>query len=153
MKPTFPPLTPSEATLLIERYFEGQTTEAEEAQLKHFLATNLDANPAYDEARAVIGFAVARQKAQRLAAAPSTPIRRHLPKLLAATAAGLALFLTLRWNTPSTAPHRCSAHFYGREVTEATAVMTEVETTLAALTLHGSTLEVEHDLKTLFSTH
>ena len=73
--------------------------------------------------------------------------------LLTASAAGLALFLTLKWYIPPTEANRCAANFYGRKVTETAVVMTEVETTLASFAGHGSALNVERDLEVLLSTH
>lgn len=146
-------IDPHEMTDLIERYFEGLTSEAEELQLKRFLSTCEGGNPDYDEVRAVMSYAAIRPSTKRSTTVSTTASHRRMLGLLTAAAAGLALFLTLKWYIPPMEANRCAANFYGREVTETAVVMTEVETTLASFAGHGSALNVERDLEVLFSTH
>ncbi len=47
---------------LIDRYFDGATTEAEELSLKAFLASDEAGDPCFDEARAVMGLFVAGKR-------------------------------------------------------------------------------------------
>ena len=72
---------------LVERYFEAETTPEEELALREFLARTDD--PAFDEARAVLGYAAAQRS-------------RHAARASARTLAGvLAAAASLASCTPT----------------------------------------------------
>lgn len=82
MKPKQTPnlLTPDEARLLAERYFDALTTEAEELTLKRYICSPEGlADPALDEVRALMGLGAWSRKVKREAAPALTPRGLSLP--------------------------------------------------------------------------
>ena len=94
---------------LAERYFQAETSEQEEAELRKFLCSNAARDPRFDEIRATMSFLhVSRQKS---VATSSFPLwrraveQKHSPKggagrglVLAAAAACLFLAAFLGWH-------------------------------------------------------
>jgi len=110
---------------LIERYFEAETTPEEERALREFLARTED--PAFDEARAVLGYFSA-QRARRAA-------RGRVSKLtgLLAAAAGLALVAVLGHSVLSRPDDTCVIYAYGEKTTDTQVVLDDVTNTLTTL--------------------
>lgn len=139
---------------LVERYFDAQTTEAEEARLKAFLLSEEATALEFDEVRAVMGVAaVIRRGARKPIAAPA-PARKSL-RIGATIAASLLLFLTIgvsiyayRWSHPD-----CIAYINGRRVTNQELVLQEMETTLrSAMANDAASPTLEGQMQDLFST-
>ena len=90
------------ATELIERYFEGETTLQEEADLKNYFL-RADVDPAL-EVYALLFRYWDRESEVRAPQRIGTARRRRLPRLLLALAAALALLLVARtvhrWENP-----------------------------------------------------
>ena len=110
---------------LVERYFEADTTPEEELALREFLARTDD--PAFDEARAVLGYFSA-QRSRRAARAGA----RRLSGLLAAAAA-LAIAAVLGHALFSREPDTCVMYAYGEENTDTQYVLDDVNNTLTML--------------------
>lgn len=139
---------------LVERYFDAQTTEAEEARLKAFLLSEEGAAPEYDEVRAVMGVAAVIRRGERKAIAATAAPRKSL-RSWQTVAASLLICLTIgvsvysyRWYNPD-----CIAYIDGRRVTDREIVLQEMETTLrSAMADDAATPTLEGQMQDLFST-
>lgn len=151
---------------LIERYFDAQTTEGEEAQLRAFVTSALaDAEELaplraeLDEVRAVMGFAARAKRAQQAAlsakhkAAKPAPSRRS--RLWPAAAAVLLVgalvgggALVYDYRHPD-----CVAYVEGVRITDPVRVQQEMERTLqGALAPTTDAPTVESQLHDMVST-
>ena len=128
---------------LIDKYFEAETTPEEELALREFLARTDD--PAFDEARAVLGYLSAQRS--RLAA------RGRVRRLTAALAAAAAIALVAIFNhtpTPGT-EDTCVIYAYGEKNTDRQAVLDDMNTTLAELFGDSQGPDVAAQLSELFN--
>lgn len=100
---------------LIERYFDATTTEAEERQLRHLLATTKFLTPEIEQARAVIGFYAASKEINQKKRKRTI----NLPRIAAAVviAAVSATAATLFFSGNET-ENRCIAYVGGVEITD-----------------------------------
>lgn len=114
-------------TRLMQRYWEAETTPAEERELARYAARMDD--PAFDQLRGVLGY---------LSVGRTTRVRkgrrvRMYP--IAAAAAGIAaviaLALTLRFAPARQADDLCVRYAYGVKSADSDAIMTSVESSLA----------------------
>lgn len=76
---------------LIERYFDGLTTLAEEDQLRRWLAVSTDRSAPAEQARAVMGVFAASRAAEGVSA--SGPVRFRSLRVAMAAAAAVALLV------------------------------------------------------------
>ncbi|NJB86849.1 hypothetical protein GGR26_002626 [Lewinella marina] len=81
------------ATALVERYFAGETTLAEEAALKDYFRT---ADPVAEELKPYAPLFGYWEREARITAPPARRRRRRLPRVLLALAAALLLLLVVR---------------------------------------------------------
>ena len=128
---------------LTDKYFEAETTPEEELALREFLARTDD--PAFDEARAVLGYLSAQRS--RLAA------RGRVRRLTAALAAAAAIALVAIFNhapTPGTEDN-CVIYAYGEKNTDRQAVLDDMNTTLAELFGDSQGPDVAAQLSELFN--
>lgn len=149
---------------LIERYFDAQTTEGEEAQLRAFVTSaRADAEEfaslraELDEVRAVMGFAARAKRAQRAALSSSKhkaekPARSHRSRLWP-TAAAVLLVGTLVGGGALVYDYRhpdCVAYVEGVRITDPIRVQQEMERTLQGVlapTTDAPTMESQlHDM-------
>ena len=136
--------------LLIDRYFEAETTEAEERELRLALAATKCRSAKIDEARAVLGYlAVGRNEARR---------RRifTLPRVAAAAAVAAvctAVALPLMQRADSGAD-RCVAYVGRTEITDSRRVLQMMHSDLALMGEASQSLEsdVASQLSTLFNS-
>lgn len=114
-------------TRLMQRYWEAETTPAEERELARYAARTDD--PAFDQLRGVLGY---------LSVGRTTRVRkgrrvRMYP--IAAAAAGIAaviaLALTLRFAPVRQTDDFCVRYAYGVKSADSDAIMTSVESSLA----------------------
>lgn len=139
---------------LIERYFDAQTSEAEEAQLRAFLLSEEGASPQFDEVRAVMGLAAVLRRGETSASRPATTARRSLrpwTKIAASLFISLTLGLSIyayRWHHPD-----CIAYIDGHRVTNRERVLHEMEMTLRSVVTEDiAEPTLEDQMQDLFST-
>lgn len=133
--------------LLIDRYFEAETTEAEERELRLALAATKCRSAKIDEARAVMGYlAIGRNEARR---------RRifTLPRVAAVAAVCAAVALPLMQRADSGAD-RCVAYVGRTEITDSRRVLQMMHSDLALMGEASQSLEsdVASQLSTLFNS-
>ena len=129
---------------IIEKYFEAETTPEEELALREFLAGTED--PAFDEAKAVLGYFSA-QRSRRAARG-----RGRRLTALAAAAAGLALVAVLGHALIAPrAADDCIIYAYGEKNTDTETVINDMNQTLADLFGDNQGPDVTAQLTELFN--
>lgn len=152
---------PTDWAALIDRYFEAQTSEAEELLLRQFVASPLADAPemaslraAIDEVRAVMGVAVAARR--RRSSASVAVVQRSRPlrqwRGVAAAMIGVALLAggvaVYQYRNPS-----CLAYVDGERITDPATVQLKMEETLRqALQPTSAQATMEAQLGDMFST-
>lgn len=126
---------------LVEKYFEAETTPEEEERLRGFLAGTED--PAFDEAKAVMGYFSVR-KGQRAVHRTTYGLWR-----IAAAAAALILVTVLGWRL--TDRNACMMVAYGEKTTDKTIVMSDVHDILTDLFGEDQGPDVAGQLTDLFN--
>lgn len=142
---------------LAERYFAAQTTESEEAELRAFLNTPTAENEAFDELRAVMGYAAAARRRHTPQTGISHATRHGLrhPAWFK-NAAAVLLFCLIgttsvgiyRWRNPD-----CIAYVEGRRITDSKAVIGQMKRAMhSAMADNAETPTAERQLRDMFST-
>ena len=138
---------------LVERYFEAETTEAEEAALRRFLCTPQGGAPRYDEVRAVMGF-LAVGRSQQASAVPQKKGRsirlQTLGRIAAAVIVAVGVGLAA-WHTQSKPTEVCIAYVDGRESTDREAVIALMTGTMQEVLAEDPTAEMEAQMSEMFS--
>lgn len=141
--------------LLAERFFEADTTETEERELRRFLRTPESQDPRFDELRAYMAFA-ATGRAATATAKPATrkKTRRLRPAVRRAAAAALAAAMlipaALRL-VPST--HEvCVAYVGGERITERDAVLDNIHGIMENVMSPDQDYSMEQQLGDMFTT-
>ena len=135
----------------IDRYFEGTLSEAEELELKAFLASPEGQASEYDEVRAVMGyFAVGKSISRKEADEYSRKGGRRnssvwLRVAVAAVCAGI--FITIGVNVYNK-ENICVSYVGGQKVTDKEVVMNDVDNILADLFSGGT--DVDEQLNEIF---
>lgn len=145
---------------LSERYFEAETTEEEERELRRFAAQTSD--PDFRELQAVLGFtAIARSSKgskgskglkvqQQAPLKPLKPLKlnSHYMGLAASVIVvlGLSLFFSLSNRQQDTG---CVAWVNGEKITDPTEVMALMQNTMLEMNIEGSD-PVEDQLRDMF---
>lgn len=142
---------------LSERYFEAETTEEEERELRRFAAQTSD--PDFRDLQAVMGFtAIARSSKgskglKVLQQAPLKPLKplklnSHYMGLAASVIVvlGLSLFFSLSNRQQDTG---CVAWVNGEKITDPTEVMALMQNTMHEMNIEGSD-PVEDQLRDMF---
>lgn len=139
---------------LVERWFDAETTEAEEQELRRFLAGTDD--PAFDEARAAMGYLAAEKAVATVPAAEqsSSPALRFWP--VVGVAASLALaFLFGRMSAPvEVVPvdnGSCVSYVHGVKVRDEVFAVESMENTLTEL--FSASADPGAELSRLFNTN
>ena len=128
---------------LIDTYFEGETSPEEERALRGFLARTDD--PAFDEARAVLGYFSA-QRSRRTA---GSRVRRLTG--FAAAAACLALAVVFGHALLPRPDDTCVIYAYGEKNTDTQVVLDDVNNTLTTLFSDSQGPDVAAQLTELFN--
>lgn len=138
---------------LVERYFEAETTEAEEAALRRFLCTPQGSAPRYDEVRAVMSYLAVGRSLQ--APAPShkatRSVRLHsLSRIAAAVvlAAGVGL---MAWHGLVSQREVYVAYVDGREITDRDEVLRLMDVSFDEVAMDEPQAEMEAQLGEMFS--
>lgn len=145
---------------LAERWFEAETSEAEERELKSFLATTDD--PAFDEVRAAMGFLCAARAAdssvsQRLPQNDKTVRRtfRLVPVLAVAASVAAAFFIGRMSATPLQVVVEDGGSYvsyvHGVEVADEDFAVASMESTLSDL--FSSVPDPMTDLSLIFNSN
>ena len=112
-------------TTLMQRYFEAETTPEEERELAQYVAQEDD--PAFDELRGVLGYlSVGREKRARKA----RRVRMYTAAAAACIVAIVALSLGLQSGWLNRSDNICVSYAYGEKMTDGSAIMASVETSL-----------------------
>lgn len=130
---------------LCERYFDAETTDSEEEQLRHFAAHTDD--PDFDELRAVMGFAAMGRKLSGV-----DKRQAHSHRRMAGIAASLLLVLgLLAYLTPRQTEYDCVAYVNGHEITNPDRVMELMQQTMLDVQGgHAAEDPVEAQLREMF---
>ena len=128
---------------LIDKYFEAETTPEEELALREFLARTDD--PAFDEARAVLGYFSA-QRGHRVAKVWVRTLTASI-----AAAAAIALVAILGHDTVTLPDDTCVIYAYGEKNTDRQAVLDDMNQTLAELFAGNQGPDVSAQLNEFFN--
>ncbi len=127
---------------LVDRYFEGETTEAEESELKAFLASGESEDPCFDEAKAVMGLFVAgRRRAAKVR-------RRRKAAVWMSAAAVTAIFVSVGVLMER---QTCVMWENGVEITDRQEIIASAEDAL--FNIFSSGTDAEEELVNLFEIH
>lgn len=134
-----------EIKLLVDRYFEGITTESEERSLRQYVASVDDHR--FDEVRAVMGFAeMSRAKRRRSRSASLRSI--GVAASIALLVGGACFYSAFR------SDNVCIAYIGGEKCTEQTVVMEQMKRSFHSVmpTSNDEQFSPEAQLKSLFKT-
>lgn len=149
------PLTPDEAQRLSERYFEGETTPAEEALLKRFLASDDGASPIFDELRATLSFFATGKAIEKNETHKNRKLAVPLPRRATriAAAAIVAIITTSGgfWLRQEAMENKCVAYINGQKTTDTELVMDAMRNCVNDITLADDDLAFEQQLGDIFT--
>lgn len=138
---------------LIERYFDATITDAEEQQLKQFLASPHSNSQQYDEIKAVMGFLStgkrynSQSKKQRIIG-----INRVLKwSVAAAVVIGIIGTASIQFRTLSN-NDICIAYIDGKKYTEEAIVLAQMRNTMQRMSNSIEEHSLEHQLGEMFRT-
>ena len=142
---------------MARRYFDAETTEAEERMLKRFAASPEADGAEWDELRAMMGYATVGKRLYGQAATtsiiPLRPRRRWIP---AVTAASILLALmsvpTVKWLTADKNAEKdiCIAYVNGHRVTDPTQVIQAMHHAMSHVQQVEPMTTVEEQLGSMF---
>ena len=138
---------------LIERYFEAQTTDEEEAALRRFLCSQQGSASRYDEVRAVMGF-IAVGRSLQSPAVPQKQVRSFRLQTLGRIAAVVIVAMGVglaAWHTQSQPTEVCIAYVDGCEITDREAVIALMTGTMQEVLAEDPTAEMEAQMSEMFS--
>ncbi len=143
-------MTDKELHLLIERYFEAETSIAEERELRKALASHsapVGTDPLIDEAKAVMGVtAVISAPQSATSSRPPRKTRRLAPPVWWQSAAAVAIIAILVTGIIhiNRAPRgECVAYLNGREISDRDAVMNMMFSDLSEMEAASASLQNE----------
>lgn len=138
---------------LVERYFEAETSKAEEDELRHFLCSPQGSSHRYDEVRAVMGYlAKARSvTSKKIQPRPQSNHRWLRPISIAASITiALGLTFTTLW-TSQTQTEVYLAYVDGNKITDRKAVMQLMQNSIAQMEVEETNALIEEQLGDMFS--
>ena len=143
---------------MARRYFDAETTEAEERMLKRFAASPETDGAEWDELRAVMGYATVGKRLRRQAASitsiiPFRPRRRWIPAVAAASILlALAAVPTVKWLTADESAEKdiCIAYVNGHRVTDPAQVIQAMHHAMSHVQQVESMTTVEEQLGSMF---
>ena len=147
------PHTLQKAERLTERFFEAQTTEAEEKWLKRFAVSPAGATPRFDELRAVLGLVAYASRSRTTPRRSRTLQLRRLTLRYAAAAAccllmGGAAIFTYSYRQQN----QCLAYINGVRTTDTERVMAAMHQTVADMAAPTGTCGIEQQLGDMLRT-
>ena len=143
---------------MARRYFDAETTEAEERMLKRFAASPETDGAEWDELRAVMGYATVGKRLRRQAASitsiiPFRPRRRWIPAVAAASILlALVSVPTMKWLTADESAEKdiCIAYVNGHRVTDPTQVIQAMHHAMSHVQQVEPMTTVEEQLGSMF---
>ena len=143
---------------MARRYFDAETTEAEERMLKRFAASPEADGAEWDELRAVMGYATVGKRLRRQAASitsiiPFRPRRRWIPAVAAASILlALVSVPTMKWLTADESAEKdiCIAYVNGHRVTDPTQVIQAMHHAMSHVQQVEPMTTVEEQLGSMF---
>lgn len=143
---------------MARRYFDAETTEAEERMLKRFAASPEADGAEWDELRAVMGYATVGKRLHGQAASitsiiPFRPRRRWIPAVAAASILlALVSVPTVKWLTAGKSAEKdiCIAYVNGHRVTDPTQVIQAMHHAMSHVQQVEPMTTVEEQLGSMF---
>jgi hypothetical protein len=142
---------------MARRYFDAETTEAEERMLKRFAASPEADGAEWDELRAVMGYATVGKRLRGQAATTNTIPLRRMPQWMwiaaAAVFAGLILLPITMWLTDSQDSldeDICIAYVNGNRVTDPAQVIQAMHHAMSHVQQVEPMTTVEEQLGSMF---
>lgn len=139
-------LTLQKAERLTERFFEAQTTEAEEEWLKRFAVSPAGTAPRFDELRAVLGLAAYASRSRTL------QLRRLTLRYAAAAACCLLMGGAALFTYSYRQQNQCLAYINGVRTTDTERVMAAMHQTVADMAAPTGTCGFEQQLGDMLRT-
>ena len=140
------PLTLQKAERLTERFFEAQTTEAEEEWLKRFAVSPAGTAPRFDELRAVLGLAAYASRSRTL------QLRRLTLRYAAAAACCLLMGGATIFTYSYRQQNQCLAYINGVRTTDSERVMAAMHQSVAEMAAPTGTCGFEQQLGDMLRT-
>lgn len=140
------PHTLQKAERLTERFFEAQTTEAEEEWLKRFAVSPAGATPRFDELRAVLGLAAYASRSRTL------QLRRLTLRYAAAAACCLLMGGAAIFTYSYRQQNQCLAYINGVRTTDTERVMAAMHQSVAEMAAPTGTCGFEQQLGDMLRT-
>jgi hypothetical protein len=139
--------------MLIQRYFEAETTEAEENELRSFLSTSPGLDSRYDEVRAVMGYlAVGRSlNKKKMARRPSRMIRTMSHVGVAASLALMIGFVSFYWSDLISERESYVAYVDGNKITDRAIVSQLMLESFAGVGIGEAESDAEAQLLEMFT--
>ncbi len=139
--------------MLIQRYFEAETTEAEEKKLRSFLSTSPGLDSRYDEVRAVMGYlAVGRSlNKKKMARRPSRMIRTMRHVGVAASLALMIGFVSFYWSDLISDRESYVAYVDGNKITDRAIVSQLMQESFAGVGIGEAESDAEAQLLEMFT--
>ena len=138
--------------MLIQRYFEAETTEAEENELRSFLSTSPGLDSRYDEVRAVMGFlAVGRSLNKKMVRRPSRMIRTMRHVGVAASWALMVGFVSFYWSDFISERESYVAYIDGNKITDRAIVSQLMQESFAVVGIGEPKEDAEAQLMEMFT--
>lgn len=134
---------------LPERYFEAQTTDEEERQLRLFLVTEAASGKEFDEAKAVMGFLAVGKGLRRPKKEYHLPV--YAKKWVVAVVA-FCIMGSAAWKIVDRSQNVCVAYIYGEKCTDTEVVMSQLKNSLHQVQHSEEDATVEEQLSDMFRT-
>jgi hypothetical protein len=146
-------LSQEEIDCIIEKYFDGETTDKEEKLLLRFLATPQAEDKRYNEIKAVMGFvAVGKKIYEKKIEKSSKKILSIRPYRWIAAAVIGCIIGTAGWRIVDNQQNVCVAYIGGEKCTDPQLVMSHVRQSLHSIDYEECKGTVDNQLNDIFST-
>ena len=142
MKPN-PILQRHEARQLLERYYDGATTDREEQLLRQFLASPEADDATFGADKATMGYLCMSRRHH--------PSRKRTMKWVAA-AAVVTVAVCITWSWPYFGREDCVAYIGGEKYTDTNLVLYQMNETLKDVALGQDDPSVKDQIRHLFNT-
>lgn len=138
---------------LIDRYFEAETTEAEETELYRFLSSTESIDARYDEVRAVMGYLTVGRSLnkKRLARRPTRMIRTLRNVGVAASLVLIIGFASFSWSALMSEGESYVAYIDGNKITDRAIVSQLMQESFAVVGIGEPKEDAEAQLMEMFT--